>query len=143
LIAADSPASFLDDTPTAKLVRQVLGAISEFDKAMLVAKLKGAGERKRALVGKCEGRKSHAEPHPDLVREAKGLRRRSAKGHQRSRRTIAGELTRLGYVNANDRPFSASSIKAMIEARTPDLSPVLTPAILGGTSSAAGFSNTD
>jgi hypothetical protein len=111
LIAADSPASFLDDTTTAKLARQVLGAISEFDKAMLVAKLKGAGERKRALVGKCKERKSHAEPHPDLVREAKRLRWRSAKGHQRSRRTIAGELTRLGYVNSNNRPFSASSIK--------------------------------
>ena len=36
LIAADNPGSFLDDTPTAKLVRQVLGAISEFDKAMVV-----------------------------------------------------------------------------------------------------------
>ena len=40
LIAADSPASFLDDTPTARLIRQVLGAISEFEKAMLVAKLR-------------------------------------------------------------------------------------------------------
>jgi DNA invertase Pin-like site-specific DNA recombinase len=39
LIAADNPASFIDNTPTAKLVRQVLGAISEFDKAMTVAKL--------------------------------------------------------------------------------------------------------
>jgi hypothetical protein len=33
LIAADSPTSFLDDTPTARLIRQVLGAISEFEKA--------------------------------------------------------------------------------------------------------------
>src|SRR5262245_23751365 len=32
LIAADSPSTFLDDTPTAKLVRKVLGAIAEFDK---------------------------------------------------------------------------------------------------------------
>jgi hypothetical protein len=47
LIAADNPGSFIDDTPTAKLVRQVLGAISEFDKAMTVAKLRGARERKR------------------------------------------------------------------------------------------------
>jgi DNA invertase Pin-like site-specific DNA recombinase len=28
LIAADSPSSFLDDTPTARLIRQVLGAVS-------------------------------------------------------------------------------------------------------------------
>jgi DNA invertase Pin-like site-specific DNA recombinase len=54
IFSADNPGSFLDDTPTAKLVRQVLGAISEFDKAMTVAKLRGARERKRAATGKCE-----------------------------------------------------------------------------------------
>src|SRR5437588_8690547 len=80
LVAADSPQSFLDDTPTSKLIRQILGAVSEFDNAMLVAKLKGARDRKRAAMGKCEGRKSHAELNPDLVREAKRLRRRSPKG---------------------------------------------------------------
>jgi hypothetical protein len=32
LVAADSPQSFLDDTPTSKLIRQILGAVSEFDK---------------------------------------------------------------------------------------------------------------
>jgi DNA invertase Pin-like site-specific DNA recombinase len=47
LIAADSPTSFLDDTPTARLIRQVLGAVSEFEKAMLVAKLRGARDRKQ------------------------------------------------------------------------------------------------
>ena len=79
LIAADNPSSFLDDTPTARLVRQVLGAIAEFDKAMTVAKLRGARERKRAAVGKCEGRKGHLEVRPEVVREAKRLRRRSPK----------------------------------------------------------------
>src|SRR6516225_3988180 len=103
LIAADNPGSFIDDTPTAKLVRQVLGAISEFDKAMTVAKLRGARERKRREVGKCEGRKSHAEINPELVREAKRLRRRSPKGHQRSLRDVAAELAKLGFVNGAAR----------------------------------------
>lgn len=40
LIAADKPDAFLDDTPTAKLIRQVLGAVSELEKAMVVSKLK-------------------------------------------------------------------------------------------------------
>jgi hypothetical protein len=31
LIAADSPSSFLDDGPISKLIRQILGAVSEFD----------------------------------------------------------------------------------------------------------------
>ena len=46
LVAADSPTSFLDDTPMARLIRQVLGAVSEFGKAVVVAKLRGARDRK-------------------------------------------------------------------------------------------------
>src|SRR5260370_5448823 len=40
LVAADSPSSFLDGGPTSNLIRQILGAVSEFDKAMTVAKVK-------------------------------------------------------------------------------------------------------
>ena len=35
--------SFVEDTPTAVLMRQVLGAFAEFDKTTLVAKLRGLG----------------------------------------------------------------------------------------------------
>ena len=61
LVAADSPSSFLDDGPTSNLIRQILGAVSEFDKAMTVAKLKDARDRVRRAQGKCEGRKTYAE----------------------------------------------------------------------------------
>lgn len=37
LVAADKPDSFGDDTPTAVLIPQILGAVSQFDKAMTVA----------------------------------------------------------------------------------------------------------
>jgi DNA invertase Pin-like site-specific DNA recombinase len=67
LIAADSPTSFLDDTPTARLIRQVLGAVSEFEKAMLVAKLRGARERKRRTGVKVEGRKALSETRPETI----------------------------------------------------------------------------
>jgi DNA invertase Pin-like site-specific DNA recombinase len=114
LVAADKPGSFLDDTPTAKLVRQVLGAISEFDKAMTVAKLRGARERKRRDAGKCEGRKSHAELNPALVATAKRLRRQRPKGGRMSLRAISTELAARGYLNENGRPFAAASIKNML-----------------------------
>jgi DNA invertase Pin-like site-specific DNA recombinase len=78
LIAADSPNAFLDNTPTAKLVRQVLGAIMEFDKAMVVAKLRGARDRKRKTNGKCEGRKSLAEMYPAVSGEVAGCARSQA-----------------------------------------------------------------
>jgi hypothetical protein len=64
LIPASAPDFFLEDTPTAVLVRQVLSAIAQFEKASLVAKLKAARDRKRAREGKCEGRKSHVEVNP-------------------------------------------------------------------------------
>jgi len=52
LVTADRPRSFLDDTPTSKPIRHILGAAREFDKAMVVAKLKGARDRKRAVTRK-------------------------------------------------------------------------------------------
>ena len=97
LIAADSPKAFLDDTPTAKLVRQVLGAIAEFDKAMTVAKLRGARERKSGDRRQVEGRKSHAELRPELVALVRRLRRKRPKGGQRSLREIAAELAQRGH----------------------------------------------
>jgi DNA invertase Pin-like site-specific DNA recombinase len=114
LIAADNPGSFIDDTPTARLVRQVLGAISEFDKAMTVAKLRGARERKRRDAGKCEGRKSHAELRPELVALAKRLHRQKPKGGRLSLRAIAAELEAQGYLTERGQRFAATSVKAML-----------------------------
>jgi hypothetical protein len=42
-------------------VRFVFGAISEFEKASLVAKLKVARDRRIAAREKCGGRRSHVE----------------------------------------------------------------------------------
>jgi hypothetical protein len=96
-------------------VRQVLGAISEFDKAMTVAKLKGARERKRVTTGnKVEGRKSHAEINPDLVALVRQLRRRRPKGGQRSLREISAELAQRGFMNERGNAFSAAFIASML-----------------------------
>ena len=130
-----------DDTPTAKLARQVLGAIAEFDKAMTVAKLRGARDRKRKALGKCEGRKSLAEMHPAVVREAKRLGRANPKsGERRSLRKIAKELAKIGealaatglpsakeaaraYFARNGQPYSAKSVRAMLAQRLPGETP--------------------
>jgi hypothetical protein len=96
------------------MMRQIAGSFAEYEKARLVAKLRAARERKRAASGKCEGRKSWAELKPELVREAKRLRRRSPKGHQRSLRDVAAELAKLGFVNERGAEFSASSIVSII-----------------------------
>ena len=71
LIPAAAPDHFTEDTPTAVLVRQVLGAIAQFEKTTLVLKLKAARDRKIAQGIKCDGRKSHAEIASEAVVLAK------------------------------------------------------------------------
>jgi len=44
-----------DGEPTAKLIRQVVGAVAEWEKQALVIKLRKARERARATRGRCEG----------------------------------------------------------------------------------------
>jgi DNA invertase Pin-like site-specific DNA recombinase len=48
-----------DDDPTKKLIRQVLGAISEWEKSVIVQKLRAARMRIRKTGGRCEGRKPY------------------------------------------------------------------------------------
>jgi DNA invertase Pin-like site-specific DNA recombinase len=116
LIAVDSPTSFIDDTPTANLIRQVLGAVSELDKAMTVSKLKAARDRKKSEGFKVEGRKSAAEVHgPDVVKEAKRLRRASPlTGERRSYRKIAELLAEQGIKAASGKPLSPEVVRRMI-----------------------------
>lgn len=117
LIAADSPTSFLDDTPTARLIRQVLGAVSEFEKAMLVAKLKGARDRKRRAGVKVEGRKSIAEQRPETIELARRLARARPKGGKRSLREISAALARAGHTTKSRKPYAATAIKLMLSAK--------------------------
>ena len=96
LIAVDSPDSFIDDTPTAELIRQVMGAVSQFEKSMTVSKLRAARERKRAKSGKCEGRKSYQESRPEVVALAKKLYRKPRNGQRKSLRKISEEIVSQG-----------------------------------------------
>jgi DNA invertase Pin-like site-specific DNA recombinase len=116
LIPASAPDFFIEDTPTAVLVRQVLGAISQFEKATLVAELKAARDRKRKETGrKVEGRPSHLEERPEMVALAKQLRRKRRDGTRASLRDISAELAASGYLNVNGKPFAAISVSHMVE----------------------------
>ena len=114
LIAASAPTFFVEDTPTAILVRQVLGAVAQFEKATTVAKLAAARKRRRLAVGKCEGRKRLADVRPEVVALAKSLRRRKPKGGRMSLRAVAAEMAARGFVNERNRPFNPKSISAML-----------------------------
>ena len=60
LVSALEP-DLCGDDPSRKLVRQIFGAIAEYDKAMTVLKLRGARQRTKARTGRCEGRKPYGQ----------------------------------------------------------------------------------
>jgi len=112
LVPVDAPDHFTNETPTAIMVRQILGAVSQFEKASLVEKLRKARDRKRIETGRCEGRK----PVPlTVVKEARRLYRKNPRtGKRRSLRAIAKELAELGHLSVSSKPYGAESVKQMV-----------------------------
>lgn len=65
-----------DDNPTAKMIRQILGAVAEFEKSSIVRKLQAARKRKRNETGRCEGVKPYGTlaGEPEMVAAIRNLR---------------------------------------------------------------------
>jgi DNA invertase Pin-like site-specific DNA recombinase len=115
LVPTSAPDFFAEDTPTAVLVRQVLGAIAQFEKASLVAKMKAARDRKRADTGeKVGGRRSYSEDRPEVVKLAHKLARRRRKGERLSLREISTALADAGHMSSSGSPFTATSVQRML-----------------------------
>ena len=96
------------------MVRQILCAVSQFEKTTIVWKLRDTRDRKRAANGNCEGRKSHAEAHPKAVELAQQLRRKPRQGKRDSFRNTADGLATQGFKSVSGKPFSPSAIESMI-----------------------------
>ena len=116
LIPVDAPDYFTGDSPSLNMIRQILGAVSEFEKSNLVSKLRGARERVKAKNGKCEGRKNLKELMGDttfisMIKQVKLLRK-----HNKTYASIAGVLASKGYVQPQTgRPFNQSQIMRLIK----------------------------
>ncbi len=111
LISALEGQDLLDNDPTRKLVRQVLGAIAEYEKSMLVQKLRVARQRKKAKVGKCEGRKSYREAAPETVAYIKRLRRKPRGRRRKTYKEIAEHLNIKGVRTLNGQLWNLQTVK--------------------------------
>src|SRR5262249_19517564 len=74
--------------PSRVMTHQIAGALAQFEKARLVARLR----RAREVKGKLGGRKSLAETRPEVVDLARKLRKPTRSGKQRSLREISAKL---------------------------------------------------
>jgi DNA invertase Pin-like site-specific DNA recombinase len=100
------------DDPARVAMRQVAGAFAEFEKARLVAKLRGARDRASDAAGRrVEGRK--ATLTGEALALARRLRRASPRnGQRRSLRDIAAELAAAGHLSpVTGRPYSAEALR--------------------------------
>ena len=116
LIPVDAPDYFTGDSPSLNMIRQILGAVSEFEKSNLVSKLRGARERIKLRDGKCEGRKNLEEilskdAFATMMKIIKRLREQN-----KSYASIAGVLADKGYSQpSTGNPYNRSQIMRLIK----------------------------
>jgi DNA invertase Pin-like site-specific DNA recombinase len=104
------------DEPSRVFVRQILGAVAQYDRACIVLKLRGARLRMKAKEGRCEGRKPFGwleEERPAL------LMMRAMRKEGKLFRVITEELNTAGYRTKSGGMWIEGTVAAILrrEAR--------------------------
>ena len=110
LISVAEP-DLLQDDPTRTLMRQVFGAIAEYERRVVVLKLRGARNRKKARTGRCEGRKpyGHYPGEQKVVERMKALR---ASGMAYDK--LAEQLTAEGFMTRKGTAWHGYSVQRIL-----------------------------
>jgi DNA invertase Pin-like site-specific DNA recombinase len=118
VIAADSGVDLTtgDDDPTRTLIRQVLGAVSQFDKSVIVLKLRAARQRTKRNTGRCEGQKPYGYyPGEDkVVKRIKQLYRKTKGEKRRGFMTIAKILDKEGVPTRTGVKWNGVVVKSIL-----------------------------
>jgi DNA invertase Pin-like site-specific DNA recombinase len=109
LISVHEGDDLLSNDPTRTMIRQILGAVAQYDKSMTVLKLQIARAKCRQLNGKCEGRKSYTETDPALVERIREL---SSTGN--NSKAIAAYFNQNGTRTRTGKEFTASAIRQIL-----------------------------
>ena len=105
-----------NDDPTRTLIRQVLGAVAQFEKSVMVSKLSAARQRVKLLQGRCEGRKpfgSNPGEEKALIR-MKQLRKKRPCGDRLSFARIAGVLNQEGLETRYGGPWVSGTVRKLL-----------------------------
>jgi DNA invertase Pin-like site-specific DNA recombinase len=93
----------------------MMGAFAQYEKSMIVLKLRAARNRKKAKTGKCEGRKSIKEAAPNTLDEIKRLRRTKPGQKQMPCVRIAEKLNEGGYKTVSGKPWTGPNVQAVLD----------------------------
>ena len=104
-----------DIDPTRTLLRQILGALAEWEKSVLVMKLRKARDRKRAEQGYCEGPPPYGTTPEEakLVETIRAVRERDG----RSYNWIANALNSNGRRKRNGKPWTKGAVYQVLTRR--------------------------
>jgi DNA invertase Pin-like site-specific DNA recombinase len=102
--------------PSRILVRQVLGAVAEFNRRELVGKLAKARKRIRTECGRCEGRKPYGEREGEEAGLARVLSLVKSEGQ--SLRSAAATLNAEGVPTRSGKPWQAGSVASVVNTAT-------------------------
>jgi len=107
-----------DDDPSRCLIRQVLGAVSEYDKRSIVIKLRAARDRIREKEGRCEGTLPFGAKAGEgaIVEHIRQLRRKRPGREPMSYARIAEHLNAEGCPSRFGRPWVAGTVWGIIRA---------------------------
>jgi DNA invertase Pin-like site-specific DNA recombinase len=111
LISVAEP-DLCSDDPSRKLVRQIFGAISEYERAMIVLKLKASRQRMRAKIGRCEGRKPYGarEGEREVIGRIVGFRENGLNYSE-----IAAKLNALGITSRSGGVWFPANVSRILE----------------------------
>jgi DNA invertase Pin-like site-specific DNA recombinase len=118
VIAADSGTDLTADSddPTRRLIRQVLGAVAEFDRRVTVMKLRAARERKRSRGQRCEGRKPFGTLHGEVqtLLRIRELRRKPPNGRRRSLQQACDALNAERLPTRSGKPWTKQVVNRIL-----------------------------
>jgi len=113
LISVAEPDLMAND-PTRVLMRQLMGAVAQYDKSQIVLKLRGARQRMKAKDGRCEGRKPYGyyEGEQAVIERMEALRA-SAMGFDR----IAKQLNAEGLQTRTGKPWHGLVVNRILTGK--------------------------
>lgn len=103
-----------DGDPTRVLLRQILGALAQWEKSCLVSKLRAARKRTKLQGLKCEGKKAYGntQRERDILEEMQIL---VSIGN--SYADVAAVMNERGYKTRHSRPWNKSNVHTALTGR--------------------------
>ena len=107
-----------EDDPTRDMIRQICSVFAQYDKKMLVAKLRASRERMKQKTGKCEGRKGYDESEEGqrIIQYIKLLHKKPKHYRRLTLEQIADKLNKEGIKTLEGKEWSLYRVQNVLKS---------------------------